>query len=223
MRYILLCPSTPDQLDRARAAFAAVAQGPTAEHAVAGLSGRSVHVLLETPNSPAVAPRTPVYTDEREIVFYDGLPVHPRFDAFDARTLAANWHDAADTTGSFTLVRLDKQTGTLELRLDAIGSCPVYQPQLGGAAWAYTNVARLAHHLAVPGDLDPLGVAGLLCNEALLGDRTLVTTVRALPGESWVTANATPPPLPPPPTHTTHPTKTDPIALSCRLQPSRAS
>lgn len=170
----------------ARAEFARLAQGPWREFLIPAPSGRPLCVLVETPSGPSVAPRNPVHDSPQALVFFDGLPLHSGFNAFDAASLAAHWGRTSEVLGRFTLVRINRADASLEIRTDPIASCPAYLATMPDYAWGITNVPSLAHRIAARGELDPLGVAGALCTPAALADRTLVTTVRTLPHASVI-------------------------------------
>jgi hypothetical protein len=188
VQYLILATMCPKTLAEGAAAFSSMARSPV--RAYSGGTDGSIRLLIEEPPvSPNIAPKVPFFDDGRIVTFFDGLPVHSEFNAFDAEQLATNWSESSGVLGRFTLLRFDKVKGRAELHLDSVASCPVYHGDLPHGGWLITNVARLAHAVAVPGDLDTAGASGLLCTEAPLGLATLTTTVRVLPCSSWVNAS----------------------------------
>jgi hypothetical protein len=184
LRYLIVRSANPAHHAQARAAFGAYAACGVLDVTLAPGGARPVTVLAEHPNPEAIRPRVPVHFDERELVLYDGLPLHRDFDAFDARALAVNWSKTDRCVGRFAMVRGERDSGRVEVRLDATASAAVYRADLPGGgegAVLLTSVPRLAHQLAPRGDLDPMGVAGLLCSATPMGLRTLTTAVTVLP------------------------------------------
>lgn len=187
MRYALLRSPDPQLHNRILTIFEGYASCKTRTITLGEHTAARVTLIVEDPDPARIAPRVPLFCDDRQLVFFDGLPLHPEFDAFDARALAANWHKADSCVGRHTLIRADLFARTVEIRLDPIGSAAVYTAQAGHDAVLYTNIPRLAHEIAPRGDLDPLGVSGILCSATPLADRTLTTSVRVMPFGSTTT------------------------------------
>lgn len=187
MRYALLRSPDPQLHNRILTIFEGYASCKTRTITLGEHTAARVTLIVEDPDPARIAPRVPLFCDDRQLVFFDGLPLHAEFDAFDARALAANWHKADSCVGRHTLIRADLFARTVEIRLDPIGSAAVYTAQAGHDAVLYTNIPRLAHEIAPRGDLDPLGVSGILCSATPLADRTLTTSVRVMPFGSTTT------------------------------------
>ncbi|MCA9276149.1 MAG: hypothetical protein KDA29_08990 [Phycisphaerales bacterium] len=179
MRYLIVATTSSLKLARAERVFAQQARGPWrfAEHTAE--SGGVIRVYHESPDSKHVPPRVPLHETESHLVLYDGFPLHPEFDAFDARTLMSTerWDQLI---GRYAVIRFTKSSGELEVVIDPIGGCQCYHADMG-EGWLLTNSPLIAHMLADRGDLDEYGASGLLCAPAPLGQHTLVSTVRLLP------------------------------------------
>lgn len=180
LRYLIVRSPDPAEHARARRVFADAAACGVLEVGLGPAGGGLVTVFVENPDTARIRPRVPVHADDREVVFYDGMPMHPEFDAFDAGELARNWARVEGCVGRFTFVRADRGTGRVEVRLDATSGAPVYRAWLAGGGLLLTSVPRVAHVLAPRGGLDPTGVAGLLCVSTPLGNSTLTTAVSVM-------------------------------------------
>lgn len=181
MRYLIVRSANPAHHAQARAVFGPYAACAVLDVTLAPGGACPVTVLTENPSPEAIRPRVPVFVSEREVVLYDGLPLHQDFGAFDARLLAANWSKADGCVGRFAMIRAERDSGRVEVRLDATASAAVYRADLAGGGVLLTSVPRVAHQMAPRGDLDPVGVAGLLCSATPMGLRTLTTAVTVLP------------------------------------------
>lgn len=187
MRYAILRSPDPELHDKVLAAFAAYATCKTRTATLGEGAAARITIIVEDPDPARITPRVPLFQDDRQLIFYDGLPLHPEFDAFNARDLAANWHKIDSCVGRHSLVKADFFAGTVEIHLDSIGSAAVYSATLGPDSMLYTCIPRLAHEVSPRGELDPLGVSGILCCATPLADRTLITSVRAMPYGSTTT------------------------------------
>lgn len=187
MRYAILRSPDPELHERILASFADYATCKTRTATLGERGVTRITVIVEDPDTARITPRVPLFHDDRQLVFYDGLPLHPDFDAFDARALAANWHKIDSCVGRHTLIRADLFDRTIEIHLDSTGSAAVYSAQVGPDSVLYTSIPRLAHALSSRGDLDPLGASGILCSATPLADRTLTTSVRVMPYGSTTT------------------------------------
>lgn len=186
MRYAILRSPDPELHDRILACFSTYSTCKTRTVTLGETADHRITIIVEDPDTARITPRVPLYQDNHQLVFYDGLPLHPEFDAFDARALATNWHKIDSCLGRHTLVRADLSAGTVEVRLDSIGSAAVYSAQPRPNSELYTNIPRLGHEVSPPGQLDPLGVSGILCIATPMADRTLTTSVRVVPYGSTI-------------------------------------
>jgi hypothetical protein len=177
LRYLIVATSSSPALVRAERVFSTHAQGSW-RSVEFNASGETIRVFFECPDSSHVPPRVPVHESQTHLVLYDGFPLHPELDAFDARTLedTSRWDQLI---GRFAIVRFSKADGSLEIIIDPIGGCQCYHADLADG-WALTNIPLIAHTLADKGVLDVHGASGLLCAPAPLGHHTLVSSVRLL-------------------------------------------
>lgn len=187
MRYLIVATTSSLKLARAERVFAQQARGPWrfAEHTAE--SGGVIRVYHEAPESNHVPPRVPLHESDSHLVLYDGFPLHPEFDAFDARTLG-NTDRWSQLVGRYAVIRFSKLSGELEIVIDPIGGCQCYHADMAGG-WLLTSSPLIAHMLADRGDLDEHGASGLLCAPAPLGQHTLVSSVRLLPHGSRTNAS----------------------------------
>lgn len=130
-------------------------------------------------------PRRYVHGADATRTWFDGLPVEPdgRFAGHDAAQLAARWAESDRLEGAFSAVRLDRETGLVEVVLDAMGLSPVYVARRDSGVLVSNSVAVLISLLNLSGP-DPLGVSSFLGLGWAAADRVLVTDVRALAGGS---------------------------------------
>lgn len=144
-----------------------------------GIVALGMHHALE-----ASQPRTYIHRSEDELVFFDGLPVHPRagFDARSAAALAAHWDELPGVLeGQFNAVRIDLQADRAEILMDPLGLLRVFVARRGGEIVAASSVRLLSAVLGCRAP-DELGVASMLALGWVVDDRTLLDDVRALAG-----------------------------------------
>lgn len=132
----------------------------------------------------AARPRSYLAQTESEVVFFDGLPVHPlaRIDACHARSLAEHWGELPTALeGQFNAVRVDLEADSAEVLMDPLGMLRVYVARRGGELVAANSVRLLASVLGCR-EPDRLGVASMLALGWAVNDRTLLGEVDALLG-----------------------------------------
>src|SRR5262249_40248000 len=118
------------------------------------------------------------------VVLYDGFPVEPfgRYPAWDAESLLEHWQHVGPTLeGQFSAVRVDVEADRVECTSDTFGLGPLYAERLG-RGWLIGNSVEAIRRISHASEPDPLGVASFLTLGWAVGDRTLVSSIRALPG-----------------------------------------
>ncbi len=139
--------------------------------------------------SAVAAPRVYVHAAEREIVFYDGLPIDASpggIRGHVADELARSWDELIPRLeGRFGIIRASLDGSRVSLINDAFGAMQLYVAEPGGAT-IVSNSAGLVARAIDARELDPLGVSTFLAIDWVGADRTLRAGVRVLPGaQDW--------------------------------------
>ena len=145
-------------------------------------------------HSPArCAPRVYLSHGERELTWFDGLPVSAQagYAAYDAEALSRRWDSAAEELeGQFSAARLEPERERAEILTDALGLAQVFCAREGGGVLVSNSAALITAVLGLDSP-NPLGVCSFLGLGWAAGASTLNSGVEVLCGGARHTLDST--------------------------------
>ncbi len=150
-------------------------------------SGTLFMASMHTANKVA-APRCYVVQRNESVVFYSGLPINSSgsFKAHRAEALASNW-DQLTCNLDVLCCACPGQSRTTQIDNRYVGMEQVFYFHKDGL-WLISNSVWLIERICKQSTLDPLGVSLFLSMGWVWDNRTLLSSIRVIPGAqlwSW--------------------------------------
>ena len=134
------------------------------------------------------APRRYVHRTETAVLTYDGFPLLPIAEAWDAGRLAERWNDLPGLLeGSAAVIRAELATDAVEIVTDPVGMLRVYRASLEDGGYVVSNSLLALRHLLERAELDEEAAADFVTLGWVVGRGTLVRDVEVVPGGAVTT------------------------------------